>query len=204
MKRLIVKVCGMRDAANIAALEALDVDWVGHIFYPRSPRHVAAPLPPYPRKLRVGVFVNADLLTILDAARVQELTHVQLHGEESPDLCAKLQAAGLSVIKAFPVGAAFDTAMTTPFGECCDYFLFDTQGAARGGNGVRFDWSVLADYVGQTPFLLSGGLGPDAVADLRAFDHPQWVGIDLNSRFEDAPALKNISLLKTFLDELYR
>ena len=200
----LIKVCGMTDGENIRAVEALGVDLIGFIFYPRSPRCVRE-IPAYlpVRAGRVGVFVNATREEILRQNDTFRFRYVQLHGDESPALCARLREQdGLGVIKAF--GIADESVRNTVAGYegTCDLFLFDTRTAGRGGSGRRFDWSVLADYQEQTPFLLSGGLAPDTVDQIRGFDAPLLAGYDLNSRFETAPGLKDPALLAQFLREL--
>ena len=107
-----------------------------------------------------------------------------------------------TVIKAFNIATATDLEATKPYEGIVDYFLFDTKGKSIGGNGEKFDWSVLANYVGETPFLLSGGIGPDDAERVKAFHHPKCIGIDLNSRFETAPGLKDINKLKEFIKEI--
>ena len=197
---MIVKVCGMRDAENIRGVEALGIDLMGFIFWPKSSRYVST-LPSYlPEKTkRVGVFVDEKIEVVKKIAQEYALHYIQLHGNETPDYCALLK--GHKLIKAFNIATADDFVKTKPYETLVDYFLFDTKGKSVGGNGTKFDWSVLADYHGTTPFILSGGIGPDDAADIRHFRHPQLAGIDLNSRFEIRPALKDIAKLKAFLYE---
>ncbi|PIQ21829.1 MAG: N-(5'-phosphoribosyl)anthranilate isomerase, partial [Cytophagales bacterium CG18_big_fil_WC_8_21_14_2_50_42_9] len=161
---LLLKVCGMRDKDNIQELIHLKPDWLGLIFYPKSARFVEKVLaaddvkkiPPTVKK--VGVFVNEDFETIREKIDTYNLDAVQLHGEESPDLCRRLTAADVTVIKAFSVDDAFNFAKLAPYEGACDYYLFDTKGQQYGGNGTTFNWEILANYTGQTPFFLSGGL----------------------------------------------
>ena len=200
----LIKVCGMTDGENIRAVEALGVDLIGFIFYPRSPRCVRE-IPAYlpVRADRVGVFVNATREEILRQNDTFRFRYVQLHGDESPALCARLREQdGLGVIKAFGIADKSVRNTVAGYEGACDLFLFDTRTAGRGGSGRRFDWSVLADYQEQTPFLLSGGLAPDTVDLIRGFDAPLLAGYDLNSRFETAPGLKDPALLAQFLREL--
>lgn len=199
---MIVKVCGMRDADNIRQVEQCGADWMGFIFFARSPRFVADE-PEYlpPAQKRVGVFVNASYEEITDRVETFALDAVQLHGKETPELCSRLHADGLTVVKAFSLRSADDVTATDAYEGVCDYFLFDTPTAAYGGSGRRFDWALLQSYCGATPFLLSGGLSPDSLGDLATFSHPQWAGIDLNSGFETQPALKNPQTLKLFISK---
>ena len=198
---MIVKVCGMRDAENIRQLEALGIDWMGMIFWPKSKRYVSTPpvyLPQHVRK--VGVFVDASLDAIRQHVEDYQLDIVQLHGQESPDMLKVLKP--LTLIKAFNIATPEDLQKTEPYEGLADYFLFDTKGKSVGGNGEKFDWSVLASYQGETPFLLSGGIGPEDAQDVKTFHHPKCIGIDLNSRFETEPGLKDITKLKQFLEAI--
>ena len=198
---MIVKVCGMRDAVNIRQLEALGIDWMGMIFWPKSKRHVSTPpvyLPQHVRK--VGVFVDASLDAICQHVEDYQLDIIQLHGQESPETLKALKP--LTLIKAFNIATPEDLQKTEPYEGLADYFLFDTKGKSVGGNGEKFDWSVLASYQGETPFLLSGGIGPEDAQDVKTFHHPKCIGIDLNSRFETEPGLKDITKLKQFLEAI--
>ena len=201
MKSSYVKVCGMRDADNIREVERLGIDLMGFIFWPRSCRYVSerpAYLPTACK--RVGVFVDAAIDEVLQKTQEYALDIIQLHGHESPEYIRQLR--GLRVIKAVSIGKRSDLAVCRDYEGAVDCFLFDTKGESAGGNGVRFDWTVLDAYDGQTPFLLSGGIGPDDAERVRAFQHPRCIGIDLNSRFEKAPALKDSQQLETFIKKI--
>lgn len=201
---MIVKVCGMSDAVNIRLAEQLNIDWMGFIFYPPSPRYVER-RPDYlpQRQRRVGVFVNADEAFILSRISLFGLQLLQLHGHETPQQCRDLrEISGLPLIKAFSVKSAADVAETRHYEGAADYFLFDTPTPGVGGSGRSFDHSLLDHYTGATPFLLSGGLGPDSVSHILALRHPRMAGIDLNSRFETAPGIKSIHRLQQFLQSL--
>ena len=192
----------MREADNIHEVEALGVDWLGLIFWPKSSRYVSERpdyLPQHAK--RVGVFVDETLDTVKKKAEDYALDLIQLHGSESPDYIRALKAS-CSIIKAFSIATADDLEQTKDYEGLVDYFLFDTKGPSVGGNGVQFNWDVLKDYHGQTPFLLSGGIGPDDAERIQAFHHPQCIGIDLNSRFELSPGLKDINKLKQFIQVL--
>ena len=200
----LIKVCGMTDGENIRSVEALGVDIIGFIFHRGSPRCVHK-VPDYlPVKAkRAGVFVNAAPEEILRFNETFRFDYVQLHGDESPEFCDQLRMKeGLKVIKAF--GIAKETVRDTVAGYegSCDFFLFDTRTRLYGGSGKSFDWSLIDGYEEKTPFLLSGGIGPDTVEVLRGFRHPLLAGIDLNSRFETAPGIKDPQLLKTFINKL--
>ena len=187
---------------------------MGFIFYPKSSRYVSARPAYLPQKCkRVGVFVNATIDDIRQHIADYSLDIVQLHGHESTDSIRSLRSLCgdvISIIKAFNIATKEDLNATTPYAGLVDYFLFDTKGPSVGGNGEKFDWSVLEAYNGDTPFLLSGGIGPDdAERILRStsgrsqgenYHHPKCIGIDLNSRFEIEPGIKDITKLKTFLN----
>lgn len=200
---MLLKVCGMREEENIRAVEKLPVDLVGFIFYPRSPRYVDT-LPGYmPRSAgRVGVFVNEELHVIEETIARYRLTHVQLHGNETPALCHALKQQGVQVIKAFSVSVADDLKATGNYSASCDLFLFDTATSGYGGSGRSFDWEILQHYTGAVPFLLSGGIGEDDAAKVAAFRHSRFAGIDLNSRFELSPGIKDIDKLNRFIKKL--
>ena len=191
----------MRDAQNIRDVEALGIDWIGMIFWPKSKRYVAE-VPSYlPEHLKkVGVFVDSTLDDILQHISDYQLDIIQLHGQESPDFAKALKPH--TIIKAFNIEKADDLLQTEKYEGIADYFLFDTKGKMAGGNGQKFDWSVLTAYQGKTPFLLSGGIGPEDAESVRSFHHPRCIGIDLNSRFESEPGFKDINQLKTFINKL--
>lgn len=211
---MIIKVCGMRDAENIREVETVGTDLIGFIFWPQSSRYVSerpSYLPTHCQ--RVGVFVDATIDDICQHVADYALNYVQLHGHETPDYIRALRAvdgfaADTRLIKAFNIATAEDLAQTKPYEGLVDYFLFDTKGKTVGGNGTQFDWSVLTDYVGEIPFILSGGIGPDDVERLHTlrvhdgFPVEKCAGIDLNSRFEVAPGLKDVNALQKFLYEL--
>ena len=200
---MLIKVCGMRDPDNISRLSALDIHWMGFIFYGASKRfteYVPETLPGHIKK--VGVFVDADGSEVWNTVKRYGLDMVQLHGSESPALCWELRQAGIPVIKAFAIETEADLQSTVAYEGCCNYYLFDTKCAGYGGSGKRFDWSVLSAYKGETPFLLSGGINPDSLGDLTEFAHPYWVGVDLNSGFETTPGMKEVDKLKEFVKSI--
>ena len=206
-EKMIIKVCGMRDAHNIREVEALGVDWIGMIFYPRSPRYVSTvPADGRMRRAkRVAVFVDAPFADICKTVRVFSFDLVQLHGKESPQLCRNLREAlpGVKIVKAFSVKDADSLLEVAQYEGLADYYLFDTHcGDARGGSGRTFDHAILQGYTGSTPFLLSGGLSPDNAVEVKSFTHPMLAGYDLNSCFETAPALKDPTLIRQFLEKI--
>ncbi|MBQ8948384.1 MAG: phosphoribosylanthranilate isomerase [Prevotella sp.] len=206
MSDLLVKVCGMRDAENIREVEALGIDLMGFIFWPKSSRYVSEHPAYLPRQAkRVGVFVDADIDDIRQRVQDYRLDFIQLHGHESPDFVRQLRSVcgDTAIIKAFNIATTEDLFQTESYEGLVDYFLFDTKGKSVGGNGEKFDWSVLDAYHGHTPFLLSGGIGPDDAERVTTFlTSHKCAGIDLNSRFELAPGLKDIHQLKEFIKKI--
>lgn len=199
---MIIKVCGMRDPENIRAVENLHpyVQWMGFIFWQKSSRYVSEKPAYLPTKLkRVGVFVDATIDEVREKAEDYALDIIQLHGKETPDYIRQLGKR--PIIKALNIATAEDIKQTKAYEGIVDFFLFDTKAKMVGGNGTKFDWSVLEAYQGNTPFILSGGIGPDDAQSVKASYHPRLAGIDLNSRFEIAPALKDINRLKQFIYE---
>ena len=191
----------MREAENICEVEALGIDLMGFIFWEKSSRYISKRPAYLPTKCkRVGVFVDEDIESVKRIADDYALDYIQLHGHESSDYCAQLQ--GLHLIKAISVSSRNDIATYKTYEGLVEYFLFDTKCPSVGGSGQQFDWSVLSAYDGSTPFLLSGGIGPDDAERIKSFHHPQCAGIDLNSRFELAPGLKDVIKLQAFIKEL--
>lgn len=198
---LIIKVCGMREEQNISDLEKLDIDWMGMIFWSGSKRYVSRPPSRLPQRVKkVGVFVDASLDDIRQHVNDYQLDIIQLHGHETPAFLEVLKP--LTLIKAFNIADTSDLQNTKVYEGIADYFLFDTKGKIVGGNGEKFDWTVLTAYEGATPFLLSGGIGPGDAQKVRQFHHQKCIGIDLNSRFESAPGLKDIDQLQTFIKQI--
>lgn len=193
----------MRDPDNVLALQALPVDYIGFIFYPRSKRDVSQNMVPDTMGLhRVGVFVNEENSEILKWAEQWDLSHAQLHGDESPKQCLELRQCNMTVMKAVSIDDEFDFDSLNVYESSVDYFVFDTKGAERGGNGISFNWQKLEEYKGNTPFFLSGGIHVDSAEAIKAIRHPQLYAVDINSRFEIAPGLKNIESIKSFIYEL--
>ncbi len=204
---MLVKVCGMREPENIEKVAQLGVDMMGFIFYPKSPRFASqsvARTAADKNVCRVGVFVNESAGLISDKILQFDLNAVQLHGNESRELCELLhkQNGLLKVIKAISVSAAGDIQKYKEYVGAVDYFLFDTKCKTVGGSGQQFDWQVLENYDGDVPFILSGGIGPEDVERVRNFHHPKCIGIDLNSKFELKPGLKDVEKLNIFLENI--
>ena len=198
---MTVKVCGMREADNIRELERLPFQWMGFIFYPRSKRYVDN-VPQYLplRQKRVGIFVDATEEFITEHVSQYGLHLLQLHGHETPADCHNIkQATGLAIIKALGIATEDDVRQAEQYKDTADYFLFDTKSETLGGSSQAFDHRLLNAYTLSTPFLLSGGIGPENREEVISIRHPQFMGIDLNSKFELSPGLKSVSKLEDFL-----
>lgn len=196
---LKIKVCGMVDAENLSQLARLKPDYVGFIFYPKSSRYVVGRLStealnvlPSTTK-RVGVFVSEKPETLLALAKEYGLDYVQLHGDESVEYCQRIRQQGLKVIKVFRVSTADDLATVAKYAQCADLFLFDTKTPLYGGCGQEFDWTILEQAQVPLPWLISGGISADNIQ--RACQTGAFA-VDLNSRFETAPGVKDIPLLE--------
>lgn len=200
----------MRNPDNIHQVASTDINWIGFIFYNKSPRFFFAEkketgyqLPIINHQLKkVGVFVNASIEEMTEIAIQYKLDYLQLHGNESPAICDTLYKRGNSLIKAFSIATKEDLIQTQAYEGKVEYFLFDTKCEGYGGSGKCFDWSVLTSYKGKTPFLLSGGITPDSIGPIRQFQHPYFCGIDLNSGFEIQPGLKDVNKIKHFIKEI--
>ncbi len=205
---MIIKVCGMREAKNIRALDILGIaQWMGFIFYPHSSRYVSE-LPSYMphHSKRVGVFVNATIDTLQQRTQQFQLQILQLHGDESPKYIQQLHTLlpHVQIIKTIPIRTAADFANCQTYQTLVDYLLFETPTISYGGSGEKFDWTLLNNYHLPLPFLLTGGISPDDADTILRLHHPQFAGIDLNSRFELAPALKDTNLLLRFVSKLQK
>lgn len=201
---LQIKVCGMRKPDQIKQLAEMDIDYIGMIFYPNSPRFLDTIIEPslFGSKKKTGVFVNSPIEQVLFTLSRHQLDSVQLHGAESPEFCMQVQQRGIEVIKAFSIDKNFDFNRVAEFDGYADLFLFDARGDAPGGNGVRFDWAKLQEYDGATPFLISGGISYEHLDEIKYFDHPAAMGIDINSKFEYNPGDKDLITIKKFVHEL--
>lgn len=204
---MMIKVCGMRDTANINAVAELEPSFMGFIFHEESPRCALGISPQLlmglPGRITpVGVFVNKPAAYIDEICRSHGIATVQLHGDESPEDCRALLHLGYRVFKAIPVTADIDWESYRPYENAVSMFVLDSKSAARGGSGQKFDWSVLHHYPLSTPYLLGGGLSPDDSPAILEKTYPGMAGVDLNSRFEEAPGIKDISLLKPFIVSL--
>ncbi|GLU42412.1 phosphoribosylanthranilate isomerase [Allomuricauda sp. NBRC 101325] len=218
-----LKVCGMNH--NPTEVAQLQPDYLGFIFWEPSSRFFEGEMPDLPKSIKkVGVFVDAPLEEVLKKVTQFQLDAVQLHGKESVQYCNSLRHAEpvstshesetpkqvrcneLEIIKVFSIKDDFDFSILKDYESVCDYFLFDTKGKLPGGNGYTFDWSILEKYPSTKPFFLSGGIGLESIEKLKKFKNSPaskyCFAIDVNSKFETQPGLKNITSLKTFINEL--
>lgn len=206
-----IKVCGMTSAEQVLQLDEMGVEFAGFIFYPKSPRYVYKYMPRTDIKKikgkginKVGVFVNAPVEEVLEAVDDCGLYLVQLHGDETPKYCEKI-ANYVTVVKAFRLREDDNVLWKVKdYRDIADMFLFDTEGAGYGGTGKKFDWNVLKGLSVQKPFFLSGGIGPDDTDRLKEFAAEpvakDLFSIDINSRFETSPGVKDMEKLKTFIE----
>ncbi|MBP6386042.1 MAG: phosphoribosylanthranilate isomerase [Pseudarcicella sp.] len=198
-----LKVCGMRNPENIKDLIKVSPDYVGFIFYDRSPRHVGDDFDEnifndFPSNIKkVGVFVNAPLALIVEKVKKYKLDLVQLHGEELPDFCKNLQSKGVNVIKAFSVDNNFIFSQLNNYKQYCDYFLFDAKGEQKGGNGILFDWKILQKYDNDKPLFLAGGISLDTIKEALEIKNVKIHAIDINSKFELSPGMKDIEAISS-------
>ncbi len=198
-----LKICGMKYRENIQEVAALQPDYLGFIFYEKSKRHFNGIIPSLPKTIKkVGVFVDAPIDYVNDRIKRYQLDVIQLHGDESPEYCQRFYNKRVKVIKVFSVANLFDFSVLDAYERVVDYFLFDTKGPQKGGNGVVFNWTLLEAYSSQKPYFLSGGIGLASVPDLIKFKkspaYKYCHALDVNSRFEDYPGMKNTDTLKEF------
>ncbi|MDX2189781.1 MAG: phosphoribosylanthranilate isomerase [Bacteroidota bacterium] len=207
-----LKVCGMLDSLNIKELIQLSPDFIGFIFYNLSKRNATHILDPHftnsipPQIKKIGVFVDEEIIQIKKIVEKYHLDGLQLHGNELPQYCEEVKKSipGLNIIKAFGMDDQFDFETLNEYAKCCDYFLFDTKGKSAGGNGIKFNWNILTKYHLKTPYFLSGGIDLGDINDIIKMQktQPQLYAIDVNSKFELSPGLKDLSkigLLKKML-----
>jgi phosphoribosylanthranilate isomerase len=192
-----VKICGL--TSKLDQISELDIDYVGFIFYSKSPRYVVGKLSPeelaaLPSRIqKVGVFVNEDQQLIRQLVFDYQLDFVQLHGIESPEVCQDLQQQDIRVIKAFGVGEQFDFEVLKPYLGKVSFFLFDTATVSHGGSGKAFDWSLLKQYPFEVPIFVGGGVGVDNLESLLSQEIPHLYAVDMNSKLEISPGLKDIA-----------
>ena len=199
-----IKVCGITQLKQLQQLDGLNIDFAGFIFHKDSPRYVVGKISKEDVQAtdfdvkKVGVFVNAGYDEIMEAVEDYGLDVVQLHGDESPELCEEL-SDDVEVIKAFSISADTTSidALVADYDAVCDYYLFDTMGTngAVGGTGKQFDWSLIKKSKIEKPFFISGGISVEDASKIKAFKHPDFMGIDVNSKFEKEPGVKDMVLI---------
>lgn len=202
-----LKVCGMKDTENILQVSSLNPDYMGFIFHQPSPRYVGNDFV-VPQGLassvkRVGVFVNHSMEFVIEAMKANHLHYAQLHGDESIVYCNDLMEKGIRIIKVFRVDEDFDFANTIDFESVADFFLFDTKGKLYGGNARPFDWTLLNRYNQAVPFLLSGGIQPENMKEIKRLSSLNIHSIDVNSGVEERPGFKNISKISEIINQLH-
>jgi phosphoribosylanthranilate isomerase len=207
LERLRIKVCGMRNKENILQLVQLPIDYIGFIFYPGSPRYAGEKIDQsiisqIPEKIqKVGLFVNAPVEDVIKIANENQIDLLQLHGNETPDYCSELSGKGFPVIKALSVDELLSEKLID-YRFCCNYYLFDTPTSKYGGSGKKFDWKILENQKMYLPFFLSGGISPDDADIIRNLYLQGFHALDINSKFEIEPGIKDIGLIKHFIKEL--
>ncbi|WP_044210779.1 phosphoribosylanthranilate isomerase [Flammeovirga sp. OC4] len=201
-----LKVCGMRDKQNISDVLTLEPDYLGFIMYPPSSRYIEREDVSFLEQKwnsstkRVGVFVNETVENILASAKKYHFDVIQLHGSESPEEAKQLKEEGLEIFKVFGIKDEFNFSALTPYEPYIDAFLFDTKSKQHGGTGRTFDWGVLKQYSSTKPFFLSGGVSLENIKDLTILEDLPFKGLDVNSKFEIEPAMKDIAMVTELSD----
>jgi phosphoribosylanthranilate isomerase len=209
MKNIKLKICGMKETENIKEISAINPDYLGFIFWEKSKRNMTLDaVPELPENIKkVGVFVDVSIQEIAAKINQYQLDTVQLHGNESVTYCKNVKKLEVEVIKVFSVSDSFDFTTIKEYVLFVDYFLFDTKGKLPGGNGITFDWNMLENYHFNVPYFLSGGIGNTEIDGLKKFLKSsaanKCYGIDVNSRFEKKPGIKNKIKLQKFKKLLY-
>jgi phosphoribosylanthranilate isomerase len=205
-RKIKLKICGMRDAENIMQVAALSPDYMGFIFYPKSPRYVGEDfkIPAlFPTNIiRVGVFVNESTEVMLRLTKLHKLNFLQLHGSESVQQCEELRNNNIKIIKVLSIDEQTDLELTKLYSAAVDYMLFDTKGKFYGGNAETFRWQRLEQYDQDLPFFLSGGLTPENIKGLTALNNMNLHAIDVNSGAEILPGLKDVQKIGKIKDSL--
>ncbi|EDO25508.1 predicted protein [Nematostella vectensis] len=204
-----LKVCGMKFLENIQEVAALQPDYLGFIFYDKSPRNFEGIIPKLPNGIKkTGVFVNEHIDIVVSLVEEYQLDALQLHGDETIDYIKQLKCNTLyhniEIIKVFGIKDEFIFEVLQAYEEVVDYFLFDTKGKERGGNGIPFNWKVLENYNLKTPFFLSGGVGVEQIKEIQEIiksDLPIYA-LDVNSKFETKPGLKSVENIEIFKNKL--
>lgn len=198
-----IKICGLKHPDNIREVMALQPDYIGFICYPHTKRFIDKLEANWVNGLqgvkKTGVFVNAAIQEVKTAIQQYGFHAVQLHGAETPAYCAELANQDIEIIKVFGIGEQFDWTTINPYETVVDYYLFDTQSSQHGGTGKRFDWTLLEGYKSTKPYFLSGGISAENISSALQLGDDRLYALDLNSRFETAPGIKDITLLRNTL-----
>lgn len=198
-----IKICGLSQPNNQKEILALQPDFAGVIFAKTSPRYFSGDaLPKASNVIWVAVFVNETMEEMIRICKKFKIQIIQLHGSESVAVCSELKSKDYTVFKAFGIDTTTNWEEISRYENHVDYFLFDTKGKFAGGNGVTFDWDILQNYHGETPFWLSGGLGEENIKDALRWHHPNCIGLDLNSKLEDSPGIKNVNITQRIIDKI--
>ena len=204
-----IKICGLKHKSNLFDVVEAGVDYVGMIFYEKSPRHVVDSLNPeeiwfLPDEVeKIGVFVNASFDEIKKYSRLYQLNLIQLHGNESPEFCKQVQDLGYRVIKVFGVDNEFDFNVLNAYKEVVDFFLFDTKSPIHGGTGITFDWNILSNYNLDIPIFVGGGVSLENLKELLDFNFPFLHSVDMNSKLELEPGLKDIAKVQKAVEIIH-
>ena len=200
-----LKVCGLNNPQNVEDIISLGPDYIGFIFYPGSKRYVSNYISPeflskIPSRIKkVGVFVDEEINEVERIFRTYKLDYVQLHGNESPKYCIRLFLINVPVIKVFSFDDTFEFKKLDTYASFCSYFLFDSKGIKPGGNGKKFNWSLIEDYDLNVPFFLSGGIGPNDADIIKDLPNEMLYAVDINSLFESEPGIKNVQNIEKFI-----
>lgn len=200
-----IKVCGITSLKQLQQLDGLNIDFAGLNFYESSPRYVgenidSEALIRADLDVRtVGIFVDDDYETVMEKVEKYELHMVQLHGSESPELCKEL-SADTEVVKVFAIDDNVKDIdeLVAPYDAVCDYYLFDTASEAKGGSGKKFNWDLLSKAKIEKPFFISGGIATSDAVALKNFKHPDFYGVDINSKFEKSAGVKDMAAVLEF------
>ena len=207
MKKIKLKICGLCYSDNVYEVLKINPDFIGFIFYEGSPRFVGnhygwiRNLNIGPHADKVAVFVNESAERIIEISEKTNVQYIQLHGNEPPELCGELTNKGLKLIKVFSVGEDFSFKMMEYYIGIADYFLFDTKGKYLGGSGISFDWNLIEKYPFNIPFFLSGGIGIENISNIRHLNNPMLFAVDVNSKLESFPGIKDSVKLGKFKEE---
>jgi len=205
---MIVKVCGMSSIENLDAIQVTHPNYFGFIFYDKSPRAVRlSEIPNFKNTKKIGVFVDENIEVILSKQKQFNLDGIQFHGHEDVDEIKnlkKLLPKNIETFKAISIKDQSDFEVIKNYENLVDKIILDTKSNLRGGSGQQFDWELLENYTFNIPFLLSGGIGPnDAEQVLKLYDkYPNMAGVDINSKFEIEPGVKNAKQVKQFINTL--